>query len=117
MAKMRVDHGPIDPDIVGDLTDAEKDWLRSWNRESEFETDAGAPVVDSLYPNGGLDDTDDDDDSTPYDDMDVAGLKEELTKRDLPVSGRKPELIERLVADDESVEDDDDDDEDDDDTE
>jgi len=33
-----------------------------------------------------------------YDEMTVAELRDELLRRDLPVSGTKPELVERLTA-------------------
>lgn len=43
-------------------------------------------------------------DPTEYDDMTVQQLKDELERRDLPVSGNKSELIARLVEDDDDTE-------------
>lgn len=49
---------------------------------------------------------------TDYEKWNVTQLKEELEKRDLPVSGNKPELVERLQESDLSSEEEDEDDED-----
>lgn len=100
---------PLTEDEANSLTEDEKVWLRSWNRGAEIPGETGDSadvVVDSLFPNG-QSDPDADDDATPYDDMTNEDLREELAKRDLPVSGNKAELIERLVTDDEADEDDD----------
>lgn len=110
---------PLTEDEANSLTEDEKAWLRSWNRESEIpgETDApGDTVVDTLYPNGvdsvpGMGEDAGDGDTSEYDDLTNDELREELGKRDLPVSGNKAELIERLVADDEAADDEEDDEE------
>jgi hypothetical protein len=88
---LRVDHGPVDPDIADSLTTAEKDWLRSWNRQSEIPGEE-APASDG-------DDADSDD--ADYSDLTLDELKDKLRDRDLPVSGNKDELIARLEEDDE----------------
>lgn len=44
------------------------------------------------------DDEEEEDDELEYDELDVAELKEELKKRDLPISGNKAELVARLVS-------------------
>jgi hypothetical protein len=41
-----------------------------------------------------------DDESDDYNDWKVATLREELTARDLPTSGNKPDLVARLLEDD-----------------
>lgn len=122
MAELRVGHGPIDPDVADSLTDAEKEFLRAWNRESEIPgegSDGADPVADSLYPNGvdsvpGMGEGGEDADTSKYDDLTNDELRELLSERDLPTSGNKAELIERLVADDENSDDEDDDEDDDD---
>lgn len=48
-----------------------------------------------------------------YEDLTVAQLKDELERRDLPTTGKKPELVARLDADDAEQASSDDDDEDD----
>jgi hypothetical protein len=97
MAKeLRVDHGPVDPDLT--LTEEEKVWLRNWNRADEIPGEGDADGSDAG--------DDDDEEGDEYDDMLADDLKEELRKRDLPVSGNKDELIARLREDDESDEDD-----------
>lgn len=90
---LRVDHGPINEDIVDSLTEAEKEWLRSWNRHSEIpgedEPDAGdEPAVEG----------------DGYEDMTVAELQALLEARGLPKSGNKDDLIARLEEDDEDDE-------------
>lgn len=91
---LRVDHGPIDEDIVDSLTEKEKEWLRSWNRHSEI---PGEDVPES-------DDDEADGEEADYEDLTVAELQDRLRDRDLPVSGTKDELIARLVEDDDSDE-------------
>lgn len=54
-----------------------------------FDAPADAPAPDAP------------DEDKAYEDMDVDELKAELKSRDLPVSGNKPELIERLEKADE----------------
>lgn len=97
MAKqsLRVDHGPVDEDLT--LTEAEKAWLRAWNRHDEIPGES-APESDE----DGDDDGSDGDDG--YEDMSVDDLKAELAKRDLPVSGNKAALVARLEEDDDSDE-------------
>lgn len=112
MALERVLSNPLTEDEANSLTDEEKDWLRSWNRESEIpgEGSDSDPIVDSLYPNA---DTGGDDggEDTKYDDLTNDELREELASRELPTSGNKADLIERLVADDEANDEEDDSDE------
>lgn len=93
--KLRVDHGPIDDDIVDELTDAEKEWLRAWNRGDEIPDEDGDDTD--------ADDTDEDeeDEEDEYDDMTNDQLREELGRRGLPKSGNQDELIARLREDDE----------------
>lgn len=120
MALERVLSNPLTEDEAKSLTDEEKDWLRSWNRESEIpgETEDSNPVADSLYPNGvdsvpGMGEDDGDGDTTKYDDLTNDELRDLLADRELPTSGNKADLIERLVADDENGDDEEDDEEDD----
>jgi hypothetical protein len=66
---------------------------------------AGRDDIDAQRQQYGddLDDGDDaDDDGSEYDDMTIDQLKDALRERDLPVSGNKQELIDRLVEDDEA---------------
>lgn len=115
MAKaLRVDHGPIDDDVVNSLTDAEKEWLRSWNRQDEIPGEDGNTFIDTLDPNNTRGDAGDEGsgDASEYDDLGVDDLKERLRARDLPVSGNKAALIERLVEDDNADDSDDDSDDD-----
>lgn len=91
--KLRVDHGPIDDDIIDELTDAEKAWLRSWNRGDEIPD--GDADVDA-------DEDEDEDEGADYSTMSNDELRAELKRRDLPTGGNKDELIERLEEDDES---------------
>lgn len=93
--KLRVDHGPIDEDIVDELTEDEKAWLRSWNRGDEIpDEEADATNAD--------DEDDEEDEDSDYSEMSNDELRDELKRRDLPVSGNKDELIARLEEDDES---------------
>ena len=87
--KLRVDHGPVDEDIVDSLTDAEKEWLRQWNRGDEI---PGEDADD--------DDDDDEEDESDYDSWTNARLSEELESRGLPKSGNHDELVARLEEDD-----------------
>jgi hypothetical protein len=61
---------------------------------------------DDLDPADDEDDEDVVDDRVPYEARTNAELKDELRKRDLPVSGNHDELVARLEEDDESDEDD-----------
>lgn len=92
--KLRVDHGPVDEDIVDELTDGEKAWLRSWNRGDEI------PDEDADATNA--DDEDDEDESEDYDSWTNDQLRTELERRELPKSGNHDELVARLEEDDES---------------
>lgn len=94
--KLRVDHGPVDEDIADELTDAEKAWLRSWNRGDEI------PGEDADATDADEDDDEEDEGDDDYDDMTGDQLRDELRRRDLPTSGRNDELIARLREDDES---------------
>jgi len=108
----RVGFGPLDPDTAKSLTDEEKDWLRSWNRESEIpgedEGDGEQPLVNTLDPNdfhrqaaeAAQSQANGEDVEDEYSDMDVDGLKDELRDRGLPVSGNKADLQQRLREDD-----------------
>jgi hypothetical protein len=105
---------PLSEDEAKSLTNDEKAWLRSWNRAGEIPGEDGPKQANTLDPNG----TGADGGTEPagsYDDMGVGDLKDLLKQRELPVSGNKQDLIDRLTADDESDDDEDDDDEDDDD--
>lgn len=91
MAKaLRVDHGPIDEDIIDNLTDAEKEWLRSWNRHAEIPGEDVPEGDEDLEPEG-----------DGYEDLSNEELKALLKARGLPVSGTKDELVARLEEDDE----------------
>lgn len=61
------------------LTNEDKEWLRSWNREDEIP---------------------DDDGEDGYDSWTVAELRTELDERGLETGGNKPDLIARLEDDD-----------------
>lgn len=93
--ELRVNHGPVDPDLT--LTKAEKEWLRSWNRHSEIPgEDAPEPTGDpNPDPNAGGE-------AKKYDDLTNDELKDLLSERDLPVSGNKADLVARLEEDDAS---------------
>lgn len=91
---LRVDHGPIDEDIVDSLTDQEKEWLRSWNRHDEIPGE-DAPEADD-------DEETAEDDG--YDGLTNAELQELLKARGLPTSGNKDDLVARLEEDDEEEE-------------
>jgi hypothetical protein len=95
MAKLRVTHGVIDEDVLNSLTDAEKEWLRSWNRGDEIPGDEDVE-----------DDTDEDEEEETgdYSELSNDELKAELERRGLPKSGNKDELIARLEEDDDSDE-------------
>lgn len=93
MAKLRVDHGPIDEGIAKKLTKEEKEWLRSWNRHAEI---PGEDAPRAAADEGG----EGDQDAAGYGDLTNDELKDKLRERGLPVSGNKDELVERLEADD-----------------
>lgn len=96
MALKRVLSNPLTEDEANSLTSDEKEWLKSWNRHAEIPGE-DAPAED---------DGDVGDDSD-YNDQSVEELKDELRRRDLPVSGSKDDLIARLEADDEESDEDD----------
>lgn len=111
--ELRVGHGPVDPDIT--LTAAEKDFLRAWNRQGEIDGEPNSPDINPLDPNG-VADAAADAAAGQYDGLSIDDLKEALRNRELPVSGNKAALIERLNDDDDdvdvdNVDDDNDDDE------
>lgn len=91
--KLRVDHGPVDEDIVDSLTEAEKAWLRSWNRGNEI-PDEEADATNA----------DDEDSEEDYDSWNNDALRAELERRGLPKSGNHDELVARLEEDDDSDE-------------
>jgi hypothetical protein len=106
MALERTLSKPLTEDEANSLTDEEKDWLRSWNREGEIPGEDGPAAQDSLDPNGvnkaarealesGVESNDD-----QYSSMSNDELQDELRSRDLPVSGNKAELQARLREDD-----------------
>lgn len=82
-------HNPLTEDEADSLTEAEKVWLRSWNRHEEIPGEE-APEADDEDEGGEGD----------YDDMSIEELKNLLRARDLPVSGNKDELVARLEEDD-----------------
>lgn len=94
MGLKRVLSDPLTEDEANSLTKDEKAWLRSWNRGAEI-PDEGADASDAEDPQAGS--------VVPeYDDFTTEELKDKLRERDLPVSGNKQELIERLQEDDAS---------------
>lgn len=102
--KLRIEQllqSPLDEDFAESLTDAEKEWLHSWNRQDEIPGDGGDSDED----------TDDEPDSDDYDGWTNAQLQQELKRRDLPSSGNHAALVARLTEDDESSDEDDDDEE------
>lgn len=68
------------------LTKEDKEWLKNWNKP--VPGDDSAESTDESSGEGG------------YHDWTVPELKEELENRDLPVGGKKDELVARLEADD-----------------
>lgn len=97
MGLKRVLSNPLTEDEAKSLTKDEKTWLRNWNRHGEI---PGEEAPESEDDGSGGGDTD-------YEDQSVEELKDELRRRDLPISGNKTELIARLEEDDESEDDDD----------
>ncbi len=93
--KLQVDHGPVPEDIT--LNEADKAWLRMWNRHDE--------IPGEEAPGSAEEDGEDGGDAAEYSDYTVDELKDKLRERELPVSGSKEELVARLEEDDESSED------------
>lgn len=102
------------------LTEEDKDWLRSWNRQGEIPGEE--PGVDQLLvpgaPPGGEtnpvkttappDETDPfngEDPPEDYNDWTGDQLRWELGNRELPKSGKNSDLVKRLEEDDANSED------------
>lgn len=121
MALERELHNPLTDSEASSLTDEEKDWLRSWNREGEIPGEDASAALDPLDPNGrNREDRinmqkHEEESASKYDGWSNSDLSDELEKRGLPKSGNKAEMIERLEEDDAANVSDDDSDESDDD--
>jgi hypothetical protein len=87
---------PLTEDEASSLTEDEKVWLRSWNRGSEIPGEDDDQDDDS--------EDEDEEEGDDYSDLSVDELKAELKERDLPTSGNKDDLVQRLVEDDEDDE-------------
>lgn len=99
MALKRELSNPLTEDEAKSLTKEEKEWLRNWNRHDEI------PGEDAPSADEDDDEDEEDDGGEGYDDLTNDELKEELRKRDLPVSGNHAELVARLEEDDEEDDD------------
>lgn len=105
------------------LTEDDKAWLRSWNRENEIPGEEDGGVQQLLVPGappGGetnpaktdapeVDLFDGEEPPEDYNDWTVPQLQGELGTRSLPKSGNKADLVARLEEDDANREDDDED--------
>lgn len=100
------------------LTEEDKAWLRSWNREAEIPGEEENATVQMLVPgappggetnpvNQPSDPFNGEEPPEDYNDWTADQLRAELEDRKLPKSGNKPDLVSRLVEDDESSEGDD----------
>jgi hypothetical protein len=104
---------------MNNLTDEDKAWLRSWNREIPGEDGAGVqqvlvpgnppggetnPAANAAMfePGAGPDPFDGQEPPDDYNDWTGDQLSWELGNRGLPKSGKKADLVARLIEDDEN---------------